>query len=358
MPSSPAFEGAGLGRMSAAATPSHDTPARLAQVDALRGLAALAVVLFHLTTRFQQLYGQDQALPWAFPHGHYGVNLFFIISGFVIFMTLERTTRSMDFVVSRFSRLFPAYWVCIAITFGVVATLGLPGKEVTPWQALANGLMLHHLLLKVPHVDGVYWTLEVELLFYIAMLALYRLGGLSRIHWALAAGLLLKLTYAGLAHWAGVNLPWILYRVLFLEALPWFAIGITVYQLSPKGQALNLERGLTLVLAMTCLALTRPWPEAALAAVFGPLVWAAARGHLRLLGSPILVFFGTISYPLYLLHENIGWALQRWCLSMGMPFYGTVAGALLVAVGLAWAVNHGVEVPAMRWIRRRYRARS
>jgi peptidoglycan/LPS O-acetylase OafA/YrhL len=327
---------------------------RLSQVDALRGLAAMAVVFFHYTTRYQQLYGTPDAMPLAMPYGHYGVNLFFIISGFVIFMTLERTQRSMDFLVSRFSRLFPAYWVCIAITFGAVAWLGLPGKEVNAWQALANGLMLHNLLLKVPHVDGVYWTLEVELLFYIAMLALYKLGGLTHVHVALTAGLVLKLVYAAAAHWAGIDLPWILYRVLFLEALPWFAIGITVYQITQGGQRWNGPRLVTVTLALACLAATRPWPEAVLACVFGTAVWAAARGQLAWLGHRVFVFLGTISYPLYLLHENIGWALQRTWLAMGWSFYATVAGAIGVSVLLAWAVHRAVELPAMRAIRERY----
>ena len=132
---------------------------RLAEIDALRGVAALAVVLFHYTTRFVELYAPAATPSFAVPLGHYGVNLFFIISGFVIFMTLARTQRSMDFVVSRFSRLFPAYWAAIAITYAITSQFGLPGKEVSAMQALANVFMVHGVF-RVPHVDGVYWTLE------------------------------------------------------------------------------------------------------------------------------------------------------------------------------------------------------
>lgn len=88
----------------------NSRPDRLVEVDALRGVAALAVVLFHYTTRFTDLFQPGVPPAVSFPGGHYGVNLFFIISGFVIFMTLEKTARPLDFVVSRFSRLFPAYW--------------------------------------------------------------------------------------------------------------------------------------------------------------------------------------------------------------------------------------------------------
>lgn len=98
------------------------------------------MVLFHFTTRFTEIYRPGQTLSVAFPHGHLGVNLFFIISGFVIFITLERTVQPMGFVVSRFSRLFPSYWAAIVLTFMVTHWLGLPGKMVDLGSALANGL--------------------------------------------------------------------------------------------------------------------------------------------------------------------------------------------------------------------------
>ena len=162
---------------------------RLSQVDALRGLAALAVVFFHFTTRFTELYLPDYRPSLSATYGYFGVNLFFIVSGFVIFMTLERTAKPMDFVVSRFSRLFPTYWAGILLTFCITHWLGLPGKLVEFWPAIANFLMIHSIF-GVPHVDGVYWTLEVELLFYTGMFLLYRLRWLGQIHWVLLAMLL------------------------------------------------------------------------------------------------------------------------------------------------------------------------
>src|SRR6218665_1067637 len=147
------------------------SPSRLLEIDALRGIAAMAVVLFHYTTRLRELYPTTPETLFSVPWGHHGVNLFFILSGFVIFMTLERASRPMDFVVSRFSRLYPAYWFSVALTFAVVAWLGLEGKSVSPGAAIGNLLMFHSLF-HIPHVDGVYWTLEVELLFYCRMFPL------------------------------------------------------------------------------------------------------------------------------------------------------------------------------------------
>ena len=67
---------------------------RLVELDALRGIAAMAVVAYHYTTHYANQIGHLTRLRFGFPAGNYGVHLFFLISGFVIFMTLERTRRS------------------------------------------------------------------------------------------------------------------------------------------------------------------------------------------------------------------------------------------------------------------------
>ena len=329
---------------------------RLVEVDALRGVAALAVVLFHYTTRFTELFQPPTQPALSFSGGQYGVNLFFIISGFVIFMTLERTRRPSDFVVSRFSRLFPAYWVAIALTYSITRWLGLPGKLIEPGAALANMLMLHGLF-KVPHVDGVYWTLEVELLFYCGMLLVYRLHRLDRIHAVLLAMLGLRFVYFGAAALFGIDLPWTLYRLMILKYIPWFALGISIYLLI-NGRGTSPRAPLV---TATCAVLTLLFTEsvfsAGLAVVLATLVFLAASGRASWLRFGPLVWLGAISYPLYLLHENIGWSVQLQLLSFGVPINLTVVLTLIVSLALADAVRRLVEQPAMRWIRTRYRQR-
>jgi len=126
----------------------------------MRGLAALAVAIFHYTTFYDSQVGHIDPLPLEFPAGNYGVHLFFLISGFVIFMTLERTRGSTDFVVSRFSRLFPAYWVAIAATSLAVAAIGMPWQRVSATDLLLNLTMVQQFL-GAEHMDGSYWTLQV-----------------------------------------------------------------------------------------------------------------------------------------------------------------------------------------------------
>jgi peptidoglycan/LPS O-acetylase OafA/YrhL len=86
------------------------TTNRLQGLDALRGIAAIAVVLTHYTFGFSIfIQAHRPGLLFNVINGHFGVNLFFIISGFVIFMTLERSANLSDFSISRFARLWPAY---------------------------------------------------------------------------------------------------------------------------------------------------------------------------------------------------------------------------------------------------------
>jgi len=283
---------------------------RLDGLDALRGLAAMAVVLFHYTTRFDQLFGHESVPLVSFPYGHYGVNLFFIISGFVIFMTIERSKAPMDFVVSRFSRLYPAYWVAIALTFAITHWLGLPGHLVELKTAALNGLMFHGMLLRVPHVDGVYWTLEVELLFYIGMFALMVTSQLRHVHRVLFLLLAVRLTYFVLQHAWGVSLPWVIYRFLIIGQIAWFAIGMAIYRLTFHAGEKNAKLDWSLaVVAIVTIAVTDSFGIACMAAAFATLVWAAANGRLKVLTTPLLVWLGSISYTLYLLHENIGWSI-------------------------------------------------
>lgn len=335
--------------------PRLESESRLREIDALRGLAALAVVLFHFTARISELYPMVGGPSIKFDKGHYGVNLFFIISGFVIFMTLERTRHGLDFLVSRFARLFPAYWLAIVLTFATTSIFGLPGKEVTLVQALSNVIMVHGYL-RVPHVDGVYWTLEVELMFYAGMLMLFVTGQLRRVHQALWVLLALRLIWSVAARGFGIDLSYTLSRILILPYVPWFALGICIYQVTLGAARGNARYArITATASLICLVLVDDWMLALLALVLGAVVWAAALNRLRWLRHRVLIFFGTISYPLYLLHENIGWVVQRTVQGHGGSFDTSVVAALAVTIGLASAVTYIVEQPALRAIRGRYR---
>jgi len=83
---------------------------RIEELDALRGLAAFAVMLYHYTAGEGPRLNRAELLV-SVPWGHFGVQLFFVISGYVILMTVRRVRTAGEFAVSRFARLYPAFWV-------------------------------------------------------------------------------------------------------------------------------------------------------------------------------------------------------------------------------------------------------
>jgi peptidoglycan/LPS O-acetylase OafA/YrhL len=324
---------------------------RLVELDALRGLAALAVVLFHLTTRYGELYGHADPPPFEVPWGHFGVQLFFGLSGFVIFMTLERTRRPMDFIVSRVSRLYPAYWAAIllttlAVTFGGMTSLQQPG-----WVIAVNVTMLQGFM-QVPPVDGVYWTLTIELAFYAIMFAVYLTKQLGRIDSILFGWIALKWLW-----WAVPALSWTLGLLLIQAYVPFFAIGIASY-LVFAGRRTVAQIAPLVVFALATVGVIDGLDHLAVAVLVAGLFLGFANRKLGWLGWGPLAWLGTISYTLYLLHENIGFTLQKALQGAGMASAPSIALTLAASLLLASAVTYAIERPAMRVIRRWWAARQ
>jgi peptidoglycan/LPS O-acetylase OafA/YrhL len=347
--------------------PQPDLPhvSRIVELDALRGLAAVAVVLFHYTTRYQQLFGHPESLAVSLPWGQYGVDLFFMLSGFVILMTLERTAESWKFAWGRFSRLYPTYWAAAALTFVVVSAFGLPGQEVSVGEALVN-LTMVQALLGAPHIDGAYWSLQAELIFYGNMLVLYRLGAFQRpavtvVCWlALACGVHLAQSYAVTAWPLGAALLSKLATIGSLKFIPLFGIGVLFYAMQRAersaeshcdGKSLKLSRvGLIgCLVAVGCWeGLATLWIDALLAA----LLWLAIRRRLPMLASRPLIWLGAISYSLYLTHQNIGYVLIRNLESQGIGPLTAIAIAGAGALCLGNCLHRWVERPSMQLLRK------
>ncbi|MEO8152856.1 MAG: acyltransferase [Rhizobacter sp.] len=331
---------------------------RLHGVDALRGLAAVMVVLFHFTTRYSQKFGHLSEPAFSVPWGNLGVNLFFMVSGFVIFMTLDRVSRPMDFVVSRFSRLYPAYWVAAALTFLVLTVFPELGRTLSLRQALSNGLMFEGLF-GVPPIDGAYWTLEVELLFYWGMFILANSIGLERPWRWLGVWLGVSLAY-GVAGRVGVNFPYVVTNFLILPYLPYFALGMLLY-LRFKGAPFRWQvEGALGALALLDIALIDPLFRLVFAigfvASFYAFVFVPRVASSRTVA--LMARLGAISYPLYLLHENIGWTVIHRLEAQGFGTNAAIALACIMALAGATALHFAVELPAMNAIRRWYKARQ
>jgi peptidoglycan/LPS O-acetylase OafA/YrhL len=136
---------------------------RLKELDILRGLASLNVVIYHYTERYREIYQHQYPAKYDWNYGHYGLELFFMISGFVIFMTLQKVHSVNEFAYKRFSRLFPAYWICVTITLLLTTLWKVPRMEgFNLFEILMNYTMIQGVF-EIPNIDGAYWSLIPEL---------------------------------------------------------------------------------------------------------------------------------------------------------------------------------------------------
>ena len=338
---------------------------RLVELDALRGIAAILVVAFHYSTRYQAIYGHPAALWFDVPWGYLGVDLFFIISGFVIFMTLKRTTDTRDFLVSRFSRLFPGYWFALICTFAIVLFFSLPGREVSVFNAVINFSMFQYWL-KIPHVDSVYWTLSLELSFYVIMILLYQMRLLKWIDRLAITGLFFYATTYLFEQTTGLQVPGVIRTTLLIGYGQLFIAGIMFFRLheiaiTPPPRQRNLLIHSILLVCLGMQGLMQGMNHLFATTVFFALFYAIIYGN-KLIGffltRPLMVFLGVISYSLYLVHQNIGYVIMRQMYGLNFPPFIALLTAVVASLALATFITYGIERPAMRAIRSTWRSRA
>jgi peptidoglycan/LPS O-acetylase OafA/YrhL len=330
--------------------PAH----RLASLDALRGLAALGVVLFHYLPYYQKLYGHEFELPALLEStllfGRYGVHLFFMLSGFVIFMTLERTSNAGWFGLARAFRLLPALWAGIVLTFLSVHWLGPENRAVSLQTALLNATLLHEYL-GAEHVDGAYWSLVVEVTFYSWMaLLFFGLRSWQKLRAALAFWVLVS--YIGVLTWHHIpdGLEFLIKDLLFVKYAPLFIAGMLLYRRHQYATRSHVDSILlALCIGHSVIAYKAPYNLFVLGC-FGIFILAISDRLNGLANRPML-WLGSLSYSLYLVHQNIGYGVIRWSYSVGLPGWAGVILALTTALTLAALIHYAIEQPALSWFR-------
>lgn len=325
---------------------------RFLELDAFRGIAALWVVLFHYLHRYGALLprsGAGHSVNFVlFDNGLLPVCWFFIISGFVITWTIERSGTVRDFAVSRFSRLYPVYWTAALLTFTAGLLAPLPFQHYTVGQFAANLTMIQSYF-GVPAIDGVYWSLAVELLFYAYMAALLRLGWMRHLpRIALGWATLSFATYLALD--LGLHVSWHFEVYSLAQYADFFAAGIAFYQIW-TGKARVLPAATLAVCAVTPF-LTYGTTGGIICACFLLLFLAAIAGRLGWIVNRVTIWLGAISYSLYVSHEFLGYRIISWLDGCGIAHPVSLGVTILLALCLAAALTRGIEQPAMRLIRR------
>lgn len=329
--------------------PSHSR--RLSELDALRGIGALCVLVFHYSTRFHELFPQAAHVPFSFPGGNYRVLLFFTISGFAIFFSLDRISSVADFAVNRFARLYPAYIVAMLLTLGIEYAAHASRLLIGPGAILANMTMLQGFAF-IPEVDGAYWTLTVEIAFYFCMIALWRFGGVRRLEPLLALWLGLRWLF-----WLWPEMPERIIMLLVLRYLPFFVIGMLTYRVW-RGQRRWPQQLPYVLLAQASVMTMETWDIALVAILLQTGLAALIADKLRWIAVRPLLRLGGISYSFYLIHQHVGFVVMLEFAKAGYSPWIGFAAAFIVALTLGTLINIYVERPAGEAILRWWKGRA
>jgi peptidoglycan/LPS O-acetylase OafA/YrhL len=345
------------------------TENRVIRLDGLRFLAATAVVMFHYAFRGEAVGVMPSLdLPgWfvgASQYGYLGVNLFFMISGFVIARSAH-DRPPFDFAAARIARLYPAHLAAMTVTFAVTLYTGAPHFAASWPQYLANLTMLAPSLGQ-PFMDGAYWSIVLELFFYGWVFLLLAFGIFEKHCTRIVlVWLAIALLNEHLVHLKPI-------RVIFLtEFAGFFAAGILMYRWR-AGRAdlatlplLALSFGVSIRTSLNLLpVIMQDYATEFSGLIVGGLVtllyailFAATSSRASHLPSRILLPLGAISYPLYLLHQHIGYiAFSK--LQGSVSGFAALAMVTLGVVLLAAVVWLCVEKPLVPALRRKLLAFS
>ena len=316
---------------------------RFESVDMLRGIAALSVCLFHLSSGSTSFLGDGFLLKRILSYGHLGVEMFFIISGFVIPYSMYRINHqykdTKSFIIRRVLRVDPPYLIMIfiIILLNFISTYS-PYYKGIPYHIDFYNLALHfgylNSLLGQPWLSPVFWTLAIEFQFYISMALLFPfLVHKNKIISALTC-LIFFTTFFIFKN-----------RGLIFYSSPFFTLGIWIFYLKVNYFSKKI------LWPVVFFLLVFIYLNNSIAVVCVCTFTFAVISFLKHWSNKYLLFLGTISYSMYLVHESVGGGLIHLSINF---FYGNymrtlaLIGMVLITILISYCFYKIVEYPAIR----------
>lgn len=275
------------------------------QIDGLRGVTAIIILVFHLFCRYLQIY-ENSNIIWMAQWGTFGVIVFILISGY--FLGIENIKEELSkgsfnltkYLQKKIMRLWWCYIIAITLTMTIIKLVGLPGRECSWFDYILNIFFINGFI-GVPYVDGAHWYLTtlISIIVNIGIIRKIRLNNNIWIYciWLSVVGLLIKLGYSNITVLAG--------GTYLGTALAGFAIAKILYD----QQKFN-KKWIILFICATIFCFVIQGGMGIVILFLGLLVVVPCLlGKLKIFEKPVLLWLGKISYPLYLIHQNISFVI-------------------------------------------------
>jgi peptidoglycan/LPS O-acetylase OafA/YrhL len=357
-------------------TNKENNAPRFLAIDGLRGIAAMGVVFYHLYGNLK-LELSDTFPPLLikiFNYGYLGVPIFFVISGLVISISIggNRITKSyaLSFILRRSLRLDPTYWAAILFSLILLTIKNHVTHSAEPYPSesnvFAHMFYLQDILGVQPLISVVFWTLCLEVqfyLFYLFSLWLFqKIRGINE-HMEMHSLVLIALGVYSILLDRGVLT--IDQPGLFFSNWHYFLLGVLVGKvIRADSSALPIFFGWILIEITSSYFLSlKPYQVAGIISAVGFFVLWKTDSMNKIFVSPVVHYFGKISYPLYLIHPDVGWKV----ISLGKKFLGqnmssTIAVflflfAIFVSVTVAHMFHLAIEKPSLNLANRLKRKR-
>ncbi len=326
---------------------------RIQYIDGMRGIAILGVILFHAYSRWSHIepFDQKDLLIDLFSYGWLGVNLFFSISGYVIYKSIQRSDNFFMFALARYLRLAPAMFVAAILIY--FSSFLIPERplgianivDFIPSLTFISPNIISNLSgLEVKSLDGAFWSLYVEVKFYFMIALVFFVFKDKRLNILLFLYLVWvvsTLIYSQTGDYFSETINELLTK-LGVNWYGWFLIGIYTYRFERETNYFrNIILGFIIVLTVftTDLGNFKTTFAAFIVALFFLMPFISLKIR-EILSSKFFLFFGFISYPLYLVHQNIvtGLSIKLFNITQELPSYIYPVPFLILVIGLSFII--------------------
>lgn len=323
-------------------------------LDYLRAIACLLVILYHYTQRFSELFSQGEDWAFRIPWGFMAIATFFTLSGYLAVIKDDESLSLWQYIKKKCLRLFPAYWVCLPITF-LITTLFIPSRAVSFRDFFINFTMLESFL-GVGLVDGAYWTLANELVFYafiaftVVVLKKRKKLPLFGFIWIL----LLIIHHVS----SNDNLVFtVIGKIIAKQYGHMFVLGMSLFFLVNKQDTMmRVISVANVIMAIVYHYIVFGWWYSCYLVFSGLLIGISIvlnrRGvwisdSVKKCLYPLEILAG-ISYPLYLIHQNIGYAIILAEINWGLKTEWLIITPIIIMCIVAYWIHRIIEVPIVK----------